>query len=301
MAGESVSSALHHVELSNLDKVLFPEDRLTKGALIEYYKHIADTMLPHLQGRLISLERFPDGIYGGKFYQKQVPSYFPEWIPRIEVFLKEGGSINQTICENKDTLVYLANQVSVPHMWLSRVDRPDYPDRMIFDLDPPDGSFEPARYTALILREFLREVGLDSFVMTTGSTGLHVAVPLDRSADFETVRKFAKDMVDVLIRLEPDAITATPQKEDRGARMFIDIGRNAFGQTSVTPYAVRALPGAPVAASIDWSELREKGLNARKYTIKNILAVREGKDDPWREIFHKAYSLDKPLRRLKMI
>jgi bifunctional non-homologous end joining protein LigD len=181
------------------------------------------------------------------------------------------------------------------------MERPEYPDRLVFDLDPPDEAFEPVRYTAFVLREFLREVGLDSFVMITGSRGLHVTVPLDGTADFNIAGKFAQDMADVLIRLEPDFFTTELLLEERNNRVFIDTGRNAYGQTVVAPYAVRTLPGAPVATPVDWGDLKSRSLNARTYTIKNIFSMLDQRGDAWNEIFLKAYSLDKPQRRLKKI
>ena len=301
MARESITIDAHTIGLSHLDKILFPEEGITKEEFIEYYERIADIMLPHLQGRPVTLERFPDGIYAERFFQKQIPGYFPEWIDRVTVELREGGALTQLTCEHKDTLIYLANQVSVPHVWLSKAGRPEYPDRLVFDLDPSDEAFEPVRYAALVLRELLRETGLDSFVMTTGSRGFHVAVPLDGSADFNTVNTFAQDIADVLIRLEPDFFTTEFRLEERGARMFIDTRRNIYGQTVIAPYAVRALPGAPVATPLEWSELRDSSLGARRYTIRNIFGLLEQRGDAWAVVRGKSFSIEKPRRRLKRI
>ncbi len=301
MARESIQVDLHRVELSNLEKVLFPDEGITKKEFVEYYERIADTLLPHIRGRMIVLERFPNGINDGKFYQKQAPDYFPQWINRVTVALKEGGSITQITCEDKETLIYLANQVCILHVWPGKADKPEYPDRLIFDLDPPDDEFEPVRYAALILKEFLHEVGLASFAMTTGSRGLHVVVPLNREADFPTVNKFAQNMADILIRLEPDFFTNEFIKEEREGRMFVDVRRNIYGQTTVAPYAVRPKPGAPVAAPLEWSDLKDRRLSAKEYTIRNIFGMLNDKGDPWEGIFQMAYSLEKPQRRLKYI
>lgn len=183
------------VELSKTDKVLFPDDGITKGDLIDYYRRIAEIMLPHMEGRPITMHRFPDGIDKEGFYEKEAPDYFPGWIKRVSVEKKEGGKENQVVCENAATLVYLADQACItPHIWLSRVDKLSFPDKMVFDLDPPDNDFEPVRSAALSLKELLEKLGLTASIMTTGSRGLYVVVPLDRSADFDTVRSFAQNL-----------------------------------------------------------------------------------------------------------
>ncbi|MEW5746407.1 MAG: non-homologous end-joining DNA ligase [Nitrospirota bacterium] len=300
MSRERVGFDSRTIELSNLEKVLFPEDGITKADLIDYYDRAAAVMLPFVQGRPLMLERFPDGIYGDTFVQQQAPDYFPEWIARAAVPLKGGGSITHITAENRETLLYLANQVSVPHIWLSRADTPDNPDRMIFDIDPSEDRFGPVRSTALMLREFLREAGLGSFVMTTGSRGLHVVVPLDGRAGFDEVRGFAQGMVGVLIRMEPDMVTAEQRIERREGRVYIDVQRNAFGQTAVAPYAVRALAGAPVAAPLAWNELRDPRLTARAYTLRDLDRLIERKN-PWEALLAEACSLEKARRRLKTI
>ncbi|MGH8546389.1 MAG: DNA polymerase domain-containing protein, partial [Gammaproteobacteria bacterium] len=182
----------HTVKISKSDKVFFPDSGITKGDLVDYYEQIAETMLPHVRERVVAMHRFPDGIRGEAFYQKEVPDYFPDWIDRIQV-KKTGGSIEQLMINNIETLIYLANQACItPHIWLARADRLNHPDRVIFDLDPSDGAFRPLRDGAKALRQILEEIGLKAFVMTTGSRGLHVVAPLDRETDFDTVRGFAR-------------------------------------------------------------------------------------------------------------
>jgi len=290
----------HTVELSRPDKVLFPDAGLTKSDLADYYRRAAETMLPYLRGRPVSMHRFPDGIDGEDFYHKEAPDYFPDWIRQVPVKIKEGGRQSQVVIGNAATLVYLADQACItPHVWLSRADRLNHPDRMIFDLDPPGDDFEIVRRGARALREVLEEEKLFAQVMTTGSRGLHVTVPLDRSADFETVRDFARQMAELLAARQPKVFTVETRKDKRRGRLFLDYLRNAYGQTAVPPYAVRARPGAPVAAPLGWEELSDGDLTARSYTIKNIFRRLGQKGDPWKGLGRHARSLNEPRRRLK--
>ena len=281
------------IHLARLDKVLFPDQGITKGDLIEYYRRIAKVMLPHLAGRPISMQRFPDGIAEGGFYQKEAPSHFPEWIDRVQVWVKQEESQQpQVLCNSAATLVYLANQACItPHVWLSRQDRLDYPDRVIFDLDPANGDFEPVRDAAFALREALRSVGLTPFVMTTGSRGLHVVAPIAPDCSFDKARAFVHDLAEHLVGQAPDRLTVAMAKADRQGRLFLDYLRNAYGQTSVAPYAVRAKPGAPVATPLDWDELHDTSLTSQSYSMNNIFRRLGQKADPWRAIEKQAVSL----------
>jgi len=290
----------HTVEISNAEKVFFPEQGITKGDLIDYYLRIADTMLPYIRERPITMHRFPDGIEGEGFYEKEAPDYFPGWVKRVSVKLKEDGSQLEIVCDNAATLAYLADQACItPHVWLSRADRLNHPDRMILDLDPSGNDFEQVRSAARLLKNLLEEIGLLPFVMTTGSRGLHVVVPLDRSADFDTVRTFAQDAARLLANREPDVFSIEPRKGRRRGRLFLDYLRNAYAQTAVPPYAVRPKPGAPVATPIDWSELTN--VSPQQYTIQNIFRRLDRKSDPWKGIDLQIRSLHQPLHQLKAL
>jgi bifunctional non-homologous end joining protein LigD len=279
---------------------MFPDEGITQGDLMEYYRRVAETMLPYLKGRPLTMQRFPDGIGDEGFYQKEAPDYFPDWIRRVSIEVKEEGQEQpQVICENVATLVYLVDQGCItPHVWLSRADKLTHPDRLIFDLDPPDDDFELVRSAAQSLREMLEGVGLLPFVMTTGSRGLHVVVPLDRSTDFDTVRSFAKNLAGVLAEREADRLTTKVRKDKRGNRLFLDYLRNSYGQNTVAPYAVRAKPGAPVATPLDWDELSDSNLHSQTYTLQNIFRRLGQKEDPWKGMMRHARSLSEPRRRL---
>jgi bifunctional non-homologous end joining protein LigD len=297
---EKIRVGSRTIEVANLDKVMFPDEGITQGALMDYYRRIAETMLPYMKGRPLTMQRFPDGIGDGGFYQKEAPDYFPDWIRRVSIEVKgEGQEQPQVICDDVATLVYLVDQGCItPHVWLSRADKLTHPDKLTFDLDPPDDDFELVRSAAQSLREVLEGVGLLPFVMTTGSRGLHVVVPLDRSADFDTVRSFAKDLAGVLAEREADRLTTKVRKDKRGNRLFLDYLRNSYGQNTVAPYAVRAKPGAPVATPLDWDELSDSNLHSQTYTMQNIFRRLSQKEDPWKEMMRHARSLSEPRRQL---
>jgi len=299
MSTQDISAGPRTIEIGNADKVLFPDAGITKADLADYYARIADTMLPHLAGRPVTMQRFPDGISEDGFYQKRAPDHFPDWIRRVSVEVEERGEAQpQVVCDDAATLLYLVDQACVtPHVWLSRADALHHPDRLIFDLDPPSSDFAPVCFAARRLRETLDTVGLISFVMTTGSQGAHVVVPLDGSATFDTVRTFAKDLADVVAARHPDRLTTAVRKNKRQGRLFLDYLRNAYAQNSVAPYAVRALPSAPVATPLDWSELGGTP-HAQTYTLNNIFRRMGQKTDPWSLIHEESSSLATPRKRL---
>ncbi|TXS00554.1 ATP-dependent DNA ligase [Streptomyces sp. col6] len=268
-------------EISRPDKVLFPDDGITKADLAGYYRTVARRMLPHLRERPLMLQRFPDGTGGHGFMQKDVPDYFPDWVHRVEL-PKEGGTVAYPVADDTATLVYLAGQACItPHRFLSRADRPHHPDRLVFDLDPPGDDFAPVREAALGLHGLLEELELPSLVMTTGSRGLHVVVALDRRDDFDDVRAFARAVADALVARQPDRFTTEARKKTRGDRLYLDVQRNAYAQTAVAPYAVRARPGAPVAAPLAWEDVDDPALDARRWTLRDADALLDR--DPWHD------------------
>ena len=244
------------VKVTNPDKILFPKAKLTKTDLIKYYQKVAPIMLPHIRGRPLTMNRFPSGVQGELFYQKDAPDYFPDYIALQPVKRSSGGIINYPLINNAAALVYLANYVCVLHVWLSKEPKINYPDRMIFDLDPSPGvSFTTVKWAAKEVKTVLESLGLPVFLMTTGSRGLHVVVPLKRSYLFDEIREFAQEIARYLIEKYPSKLTLKLKKSDRGKRIFVDTLRNAWGATAVAPYAVRAKEGAPIATPLKWSEL----------------------------------------------
>jgi bifunctional non-homologous end joining protein LigD len=285
------------VEISRPDKVLFPP-KLTKAELAGYYERVAGVMLPHLAGRPVNLERYPDGIQGQRIMQQHASSHFPDWVARITVPARK-GQVEHVAVRDAATLVYLSGQACITlHRWLSRQERLDRPDLFIVDLDPSRDRPAEVRRAALIFGALLRELGLNPWAMTTGSRGYHVVVPLQPRADFDTVRQFARDLAVLAARREPRLLTNEQRKAKREGRILIDVMRNAFGQTAVAPYAVRARPRAPVATPLHWEELGDSRTRADRWTIASVPDRIEREGDPWRQIARRRQTLTRARRRL---
>ncbi|MFJ7076994.1 non-homologous end-joining DNA ligase [Streptomyces sp. NPDC098781] len=302
-ATKQVRAGRRTVEVKRVDKVLFPggsgAKEYTKGDLVAYYRSVAPFMLPHLRGRPLMLERHPDGIDGPRFMQKNTPEHYPDWITRVEL-PKEDGTVCHTVCDDIATLVYLTDQASLTlHRWLSRTGSIDRPDRLVFDLDPAEDDFGQVREAAVLLGELLDTLKLPSALMTTGSRGLHVVVPLKAQDDFDEVRAFARGVADTLADAHPDRLTTAARKKDRGDRLYLDVQRNAYAQTAVVPYTVRAKPGAPVATPLTWDGLDAPDLDARRWTIAD--AVDQARTDPWAGLMGRGRTLGPARRRLEAL
>lgn len=289
----------HSVKLTKLDKVLFPNDDITKQDLINYYVKVFDHMFPSIKNRAVTMHRFPNGITQEGFYQKDMGEYFPSWIKHVQI-AKQGGHNDYVVCNNVATIAYLANQACItPHIWLSRITKLNYPDRMIFDLDPGNAnSFSTVRKAAFALHKILDQLSLKSFVMTTGSRGLHVIVPLNQRSDFDTVRAFAYDIASLIANQNPELFTVEHRINKRKERVFIDTTRNAFAQTCVAPYAVRAQQGAPIATPITWEELENPRLTSQSYTMKNIFKRLQQHKDPWLGMLQIKQSISRARKKL---
>jgi len=284
----------HTITVKRPDKTLFPShrgmDAVTKGQVVDYYRRIAETLLPHLDGRPVSLQRCPDGI-DDCFFQKNVPDHFPEWIARVNL-PAEGKTVEYLAVQDLPTLLYIADQAAIAlHTGLSRVDRPEYPDRLIFDLDPSNDDFSPVRWAAGVLRRAFDTMEMPSFLMTTGSRGLHVVVPLDRSATFDESRDFARRLAEELAARYPDRLTVEQRKKARKGRVFLDYLRNAYGQTTIAPYSLRTLNGAPVAAPLEWNELNPR-LRPDRWTLGNIFRRLAQREDPFKAIGQRGIAID---------
>ena len=292
MTAAAVRAGGRSVQLTNAQKVLFPDDGITKADLAAYHAAVAKWMLPHLRDRPIAMERFPDGIGGERLFQKNPSRHFPEWIARARL-KKAGGTIEHVIVDQAATLVYLANQACITvHAFLSRLDHIHHPDQLIFDLDPPGADFALARKVALDLRSILEDgLALPTFVKTTGGDGLHVVVPLDRKEDFDGVRAFAGGVAQLLARHDPKRVTVEQRIEARGKRLYVDVMRNAYAQTAVAPYTVRARRGATVAMPVSWESVRDAKLKPDRYTIRTVPDQLRGRKDPWADMARRPASL----------
>jgi bifunctional non-homologous end joining protein LigD len=284
----------HTIECTHVDKIIFPKDAISKADILAYYAKIASIMLPYSKNRLISMLRYPNGIEHEGFYQKNAGEYFPSWITLKSLKAEVGHVVNYVVLDSKATLLYLANQLCLtPHIWLSKVDKLDYPDRMIFDLDPSGKKFDfnLIRKTAFVFKELLEHIGLVPYVMTTGSRGMHVVVPLRRTANFDEVRTFAYDIAQYIQKADPKNLTLDLHKVNRGKKIFLDYLRNSYSATAVAPYAIRAKDGAPVATPIDWNEVKDPKLVSTRYTIFTVFDRLKKKGDPWKDIAKNARSL----------
>jgi bifunctional non-homologous end joining protein LigD len=272
------------VPVARPSKMMFPKDGITKSDLAEYYAAVSGRMVPHMKDRPVAMERYPDGIEGQRFYQKEVGRSAPAWLRTASV-KKAGGHLTQLLCNDAATLVYLADQACItPHVWLSRIDRPDRPDQLIFDLDPPDGGFQRARIAALQLRGLLEELGLDPLAKTSGGKGLHVLVWLERRADFDEVRRFARAVARHLVDRDPKHLTLEHGKEGRKGRLFVDVTRDAYAQHIAPPYSVRARPGAPVSTPLDWNEVEDRSLSPSRFSIRTVRRRLADDGDPWEQV-----------------
>jgi bifunctional non-homologous end joining protein LigD len=275
----------HEIRVTNPGKVMFPDDGITKGELVDYYQRIAPRMIPLVRDRPLHMNRFPDGIRGIAIQQKRVPDSFPPWITRVTVDLHKGGTITHAVIDNTATLVYLANyNMITAHVWLSRTQAPEQPDLLIFDLDPADEDFSLVRGTALKLKAMLEELKLVPFVKTTGSRGLHVVVPLIVGPGFDEVHIFGDAIAQRLATNDPDHLTTEFLKEKREGRLFLDINRNAYAQTVVAPYSVRARRDAPIAVPITWSDVEKSDLRPDGVTVRSISDWLARRQDPWASI-----------------
>lgn len=275
------------VETSNDDKVLFPRAGITKADVVDYYSFVAELMLPHLEDRCLTLQRFPDGLDGDGFYQQKRPEHFPDFVGSRRLPTADGNDyVEHILIGNQAGLVYLADQGTITlHGWLARTGAPRHPDRLVFDLDPPDGDFDTVVLAARELRDAFELAGLVPFVMTTGSRGLHVVAPLDASEDFDSIRELARELADATAARHPERLTVAQRKSARRGRVYLDIMRNAYGQTAVLPYSLRARPDAPVATPLDWDELGRRRLSPQRYHLRNLRRRLARKTDPFRDFF----------------
>lgn len=280
------------IELSNLDKIFYPDKKYSKEDVIKYYQKIADYMLPHVKDRLLALQRFPNGIKKSGFYQKEASDYFPRWLKIKKVSLEKGGSQNLVVIEKRADLIYLVDQATlVFHIWQSRKQHVNKPNKIVFDLDPPHhNGFKMVKFAAYKLKDIFEKKRLNVFVMTTGSKGLHVVIPIKPKYEFDKIREFAKKISMKLADKYPDKLTIEVRKEKRKGRVFLDYSRNAFGQTCVAPYSLRAIKNAPIATPIGWHELPSLD-NSQKYNLSNIFKRLGQKEDPWKNIYKKAKNL----------
>ena len=285
--------------ITHPEKVLFPDDGITKGDVARYYESIAPLMLPHISGRPVTMERYPSGIAKKGFWQKDVVKGFPSWLERVEV-PKKDGTVHHLLVNDARSLLWMANQNTItPHVWVSRLPDLYHPDVCVFDLDPPDAHRgDTVRAIALALRELLRELGLESWIKTTGSKGFHIVLSLDGTSTTGDVATFAHRVGALLVGAAPKHVTQEFSKADRGGRILIDTGRNGYSATFAAAYAVRARPGAPVSAPCSWDEIASGAISPAAVTLRNIADRIATVGDLWSTFADNRQSLRPALARL---
>jgi bifunctional non-homologous end joining protein LigD len=285
--------------ITHPEKVLFPDDGITKGEVAAYYEAIAPVMLPHMRARPVTMERYPRGIGGESFWQKDVSKGFPDWLKRVEV-PKKDGTVNHPIVTDTRSLLWLANQNSItPHVWTSRAPNLYHPDICVFDLDPSEEDPAALRNAALALRDLLDELGLPTWVKTSGAKGFHIVVPLDGKGDFGQVSQFAHTVGARLVTRDPQHLTQEFSKKDRGRRILIDTGRNAYSATFAAAYAVRARRGAPVSAPCTWEEIESGTVGPGTFTLRTMAERITKVGDLWSELPTRKRSLRRAIARLR--
>jgi bifunctional non-homologous end joining protein LigD len=285
--------------ITHPDKVLFPEDGITKGELAAYYEGMAPVILPHLRGRPVTMERYPSGIGKKGFWQKDVSRGFPAWLERVAV-PKKDGVVHHPVVTDTRSLLWMTNQNTITqHVTTSRLPDLHHPDICVFDLDPSKDDWAAVRLAALGLRGLLEKLSLPSWVKTSGSKGFHIVVRLDGTADMGQVAHFANDVGALLVKLAPDALTQEFSKADRRGRIYVDTGRNGYGATFAAPYTLRARRGAPVSAPCTWEELERGDVNPESFTLRNLPERIEAVGDLWAGLRRRGRSLRQPLEKLR--
>jgi bifunctional non-homologous end joining protein LigD len=289
------------VAITHPEKVLFPNDGITKGELVSYYETVAPAMLYHLRGRPVTMERFHRGIAEKGFFQKDLSKGFPAWLERVEV-PKKDGSVHHPLANDTRSLLWLANQNCITmHVWISRAPRLYYPDLCIFDLDPLQENSEVLRSMTLALRDLLHQLGFSTWVKTTGSKGFHIAVPLSGEDNFGEVAHFANVVGRTMVNRHPEHLTQEFSKADRGGRILVDTGRNAYSATFAAAYTVRPKPGAPVSAPCSWNEVERGTVAPQTFHVRNMTARLAESGDLWAGIHEHGISLRGPMERLRSL
>src|SRR6059058_128049 len=289
------------VTLSSPDRVLYPEDGVTKGDLFEYYRAVGPTLLPHLRARPFTMKRYPHGIDGEVFFQKQAPKHIPSWIPtrQFRTWPREGGSrlVDFALVNTTEAVLFMVQNNCIDmNAWYSRVDKPDRPDFVLFDLDPPDDGFELAIEVAHLIRELLDEVGLPGYVKTSGADGIHVVAPIVRRATFQQTYAFAERASRLLEQRHPGKVTTEWLKKKR-VGVLVDHRQNGHGKTIASVYSVRPKPGAPVSTPLRWVELTS-GITPRDFGMEVALARIEEHGDLFAPVLSEARPLGPALRVL---
>jgi len=287
--------------ITHPEKVMFPDDGITKGDLAAYYEALAPVLLPHLSGRPITMERYPSGIGRKGFWQKDVSRGFPTWLERVEV-PKKDGVVHHPIVTDVRSLLWITNQNTITqHVWGSRVPHLERPDLCVFDLDPSTDDPAAVRTAALALRDLLEELTLPSWIKTSGSKGFHIVVPIDGKTPIGEVAHFANVVGRVFAERDPEHLTLEFSKADRSGRIYVDTGRNGYSATFAAAYTVRARSGAPVSAPCTWDEIERGVVDPKTFSLRTMPDRVSKVGDLWAGLLEKGKSLKRPQAKLKAL
>ncbi|HZP34949.1 MAG TPA: DNA ligase D [Methylomirabilota bacterium] len=292
--------AERRLQPTNLRKVLWPLEGYTKADLLDYYERIAPWMLPYLRDRPLVLTRYPDGIAGKSFYQKDAPEFTPAWVRTERIYSRDTArDIAYLVGDDVEMLRYVANSAALLiHCWASRVPSLERPDWLVLDLDPKGAPFTDVVTVALALRRILDDLDLPSYVKTSGATGLHILVPLGARYTYEQARTFARLLATLGVEATPEISTVARPIRDRGGKVYIDFGQNGYGQTIVAPFSVRPLPGAPASCPLEWREVTPR-LDPTRFTMKTMVARFEKMADPLRAVLDGGVDIVAAIERLQ--
>jgi bifunctional non-homologous end joining protein LigD len=283
-ATKSSSSSSSRVKFSHLDKLMFPDADVTKGDILKFYADISKFLLPHLRNRPATLERLPDGINGQRFFQKNAPDYYPDWIPRINLPTEEGKPVNYVIVNDLDSLLYLVNQGTITfHTHLSQIDSLERPDYVLFDLDPGDREFKDVVTIAKAIHKLLDAKKVKHFIKTSGKRGLHILSKPAKIKTYSEGRDWAVGIAEQVVDELPNIATMERSIAKRGGRLYLDVMQNSLGKHVVPPYVLRATPLATVSTPLDWKEVTAK-LTPKKFTMDAVVKRMKGKKDPMKAL-----------------
>lgn len=288
------------LRLTNQNKIYFPEDNIVKGDLVNYYKEIAEVMLPYLKGRPQSMLRFPNGIHGESFFQKDVDlDKIPSWLKTKKIYSESNKKyIDYLLCSDKATLVYMANLGCIDiNPWNSTIKKIENPDWAVIDLDPEKIDFKAVVKTALVVKEVMDELEAECYCKTSGATGLHIYVPLGGRYDYEVVKNFARMVARMVNDRIPEITSIERSPEKRQHKVYVDFLQNRRGQTLAAPYSIRPRIGAPVSTPLEWKEVNEK-VSPLDFTMKNIMQRLAKKGDLWKPVIGKGVNLDKIIKKV---
>jgi bifunctional non-homologous end joining protein LigD len=287
---------------TNVRKVFWPAEGYTKGNLIAYYERVAPLMLPYLRDRPLVLTRFPDGIAGKSFYQKDAPDFAPAWVRTERIYSRDTErDIAYLVVDDVEMMRYVANSGAIPiHLWASRIPSLERPDWLVLDLDPKGAPFTDVVRVALALRRILDRLELPSYVKTSGATGLHILLPLGARYTYEQCRTFARLLAVMGVEAEPEISTVARPLRNRGGKVYIDFGQNGHGQTIVAPYSLRPLPGAPASCPLEWREVTAR-LDPARFTLETLPVRFDKMDDPLRPVLGDGIDMTAALERIEAL